>query len=196
MKIFPVIFMFFLFAACAPAVTEVPGPIDAPIATNTAVPTATATLPPSPTPTESPEQAAARLAQDVLDGTLTDLSSLDEIEAVSELLMEILAQRIIDGTGNLATITKNWGLDEKIELSEKIVEIYKQEVESLTSTVWTYRENPYSDEVYKGWRSLVAIDSSYPEFWAERVHNEKASFWWTNSSKRGVRSRLLQHLNS
>ncbi|MBS4060447.1 MAG: hypothetical protein KG029_08615 [Bacteroidetes bacterium] len=59
-----------------------------PAPTNT--PTATATLPPSPTPTESPEEAAARLAQDVLDGNITDLSGLDEQQrsAVFEILDE------------------------------------------------------------------------------------------------------------
>jgi hypothetical protein len=97
MQNLPVLFLLVLLASCSPAVTEVPGPTDAPITTNTPAPTATAPLPPSPTPTESPEQAAARLAQDVLDGTLTDLSSLDEQQRLA--VIEILTEHIPEVAG-------------------------------------------------------------------------------------------------
>jgi hypothetical protein len=52
MKIFPVLFMFFLLAACAPAATEAQVPTETPAPTNTPVPTATVI--PSPTPTATP----------------------------------------------------------------------------------------------------------------------------------------------
>jgi hypothetical protein len=99
MKIFPVLFLLVLLAACAPAITEVPGPTDAPIASNTPAPTATATLPPSPTSTESPEEAAARLAQNVLDGNITDLSSLGEQQRSA--VIEILAEHIPELAGKV-----------------------------------------------------------------------------------------------
>jgi hypothetical protein len=97
MQNLPVLFLLVLLASCSPAVTEVPGPTDAPITTNTPAPTATATLPPSPTPTESPEEAAARLVQDVLDGTLADLSSLDEQLRLA--VIEILTEHIPELAG-------------------------------------------------------------------------------------------------
>jgi hypothetical protein len=125
MKIFPVLFLFILLAACAPAITEVPGPTDAPIATNTPVPTAT--LPPSPTPTESPEEAAARLAQDVLDGNISALSGLEEQQrmAVIELLAEHipeLAGMVIRDQNIYAELTAGWDVEMRKALAIQIAE--------------------------------------------------------------------------
>jgi hypothetical protein len=127
MKNLPVLFLFVLLAACAPAITEVPGPTDAPIATNTPAPTATATLAPSPTPTESPEEAAARLAQDVLNGNITNLADLDEQQrsAVVEILAEHipeLAAMVIHDQNIYAELTAGWDIEMRKALAIEIAE--------------------------------------------------------------------------
>jgi hypothetical protein len=127
MKNLPVLLLLVLLAACSPAVTEVPGPTDAPITTNTPAPTATATLAPSPTPTESPEQAAARLAQDVLDGNMSDLSDLDEQQrvAVIEILAEHipeLAAMVIRDQNIYAELTAGWDVEMRKALAIEIAE--------------------------------------------------------------------------
>jgi hypothetical protein len=72
MRTLPFFLLLVFLAACQPTpAMESPTPSETPIPTNTPVPTATATLAPSPTPTESPEEAAARLAQAVLAGEVS-----------------------------------------------------------------------------------------------------------------------------
>lgn len=149
MKNLPILFLLFLLAACVPAVTESPVTIDMPAPTNTPVPTATATMPPSPTPTESPEQEAARIAQNILNGESVNLNGLTEQQrsAVMEVLKEnqtVLAQQVLDGKLSLADITENWTFEQKMALAEIS---YDKNQPNIFPTLIEYAENEQGDKV-------------------------------------------------
>jgi hypothetical protein len=140
MRIFPVLFLFVLLAACAPAATEAPLPTETPAPTNTPIPTATVI--PSPTPTESPEEAAAHIARAVLAGetTLVEIAagmSVDEIQevhiAIANHLNEERSKKLVfpftdigDKTAYVGLTSSGWerveGLeDQRLIESEKII---------------------------------------------------------------------------
>jgi hypothetical protein len=128
MKTLSILFLFVLLAACAPAVTEAP-PLSTEtlVLTNTPDPTATVIPSPTPTPTESPEQATARLAQDVLDGNITDLSDLDEQQRA--MVMAVLVERIpelaalvIRDQSVYAELTAGWDVEMRRALALEIAD--------------------------------------------------------------------------
>jgi hypothetical protein len=121
MKTLPILFLLILLVACAPAVTESPVPTKTHVPTNTHVSTATATatLPPSPTPTESPEEVAARLAQDVLDGLVT----FDELNAEQrEAIYDQMTDLFLDKKSTWSELTNNLSSEESFDLSRLLTE--------------------------------------------------------------------------
>ncbi len=186
MKTLPILFLLVLLTACVPAVTESPGPTDTPAPPNTPVPTGT--LPPSPTPTESPEEAAARITQNVLDGTLTlgELSA-EERELVYETLQQmefsVLAQAVLHERINLEAIAADWDVNQRMELSEAMMsELNEREKQPpvLINIPYEHRDNPIPSNGIKRVLTKIESQSDLTDYgWRELPINlEKAQYWW------------------
>jgi hypothetical protein len=186
MKILPILFLLVLLAACAPTMTEVLGPTDTPAPPKTPAPTAT--LPPSPTPTESPEEAAAQIAQNVLDGTLTlgELNT-EERESVYEILQQmefsVLAQAVLHEKINLETIAADWDVNQRMALSETMMaELNEREKQPpvLINIPYEHRDNPIPSNGIKRVLTEIKSQSDLTGYgWRELPINlEEAQYWW------------------